>query len=551
MASKKKPPAKAGSTTDTKASAKAPPKQPATPSPTPAKASSSAAHPARPKAAGSPSSTPPKAPRPRRPPVHSLDVMRPDPDQPPAEGAMERSSVYSEWLNQAPRAPTWLNSPPPRKPSPTARRRAAAKAAEPPDPMQQVLNDQPAPSAPADDMTVTSASRPAPRRRTTARRITQGERMAVTSAELEAVVIGSASRATTTAASRVVAPLDKTREAWSAPRPVVAAPVRRPSSPPPAMTGSAMPPSYVAVGPSRSMPGAASQWPVSSTPRASEIREPGASSGGNSTPVPPGQRTSGRYSTMPQPPATPGQSTGRIPSAAGQTGARLPVTRSSMRPAIDAGATGNLPVAPHPEPGVPAARTVTDSEALLIRGARRPPVSTTGPMAPRRKGPHPILAQVLVAAGTIIILLITVTLTSPLGYGAAISGTFQAYAQPFIMVPTPTPTPSPTPMPYTGGTGVSPGSQVVIADINAVFGQYAPGALNVARCESGYDPNARNPYAVGDSHAEGVFQILFPSTWDGTSYRSQNPYNYDANIHAAYEIFSRDGYSWREWQCQP
>jgi hypothetical protein len=24
-----------------------------------------------------------------------------------------------------------------------------------------------------------------------------------------------------------------------------------------------------------------------------------------------------------------------------------------------------------------------------------------------------------------------------------------------------------------------------------------------------------------------------------------------ANIHAAYEIFKRDGYSWREWACKP
>ncbi|MGH2485937.1 MAG: hypothetical protein ACRDHE_07995 [Ktedonobacterales bacterium] len=73
----------------------------------------------------------------------------------------------------------------------------------------------------------------------------------------------------------------------------------------------------------------------------------------------------------------------------------------------------------------------------------------------------------------------------------------------------------------------------------------------MSRCESGYDPNAVNPYAIGNSHASGVFQILFPSTWDGTSYASQSPFDYNANIHAAYEIFSRDGYSWREWACKP
>ncbi|HEY7834713.1 MAG TPA: hypothetical protein VIG30_14160, partial [Ktedonobacterales bacterium] len=190
--------------------------------------------------------------------------------------------------------------------------------------------------------------------------------------------------------------------------------------------------------------------------------------------------------------------------------------------------------------------------SVLIRGARRPPVSTTGPVAPRRTRPASIIAQALVALCTVVILLAAVMITSPLGYGAAISGTFQAYTSAFAWVPTPTPTPQPTPV-YQAPAGqtVSPGTQVVINDIEAVFGPYAPGALNVARCESGYDPNARNPFAVGNSHAEGVFQILFPSTWQGTSFAAQNPYNYDANIHAAYEIFARDGHTWREWQCRP
>jgi hypothetical protein len=97
----------------------------------------------------------------------------------------------------------------------------------------------------------------------------------------------------------------------------------------------------------------------------------------------------------------------------------------------------------------------------------------------------------------------------------------------------------------------SPGQQVVIDEIKQVFGSYAQGALNISHCESGWDPTARNPYPVGNSHAEGVFQILYPSTWDTTSYASRNPYDYDANIRAAYEIFSRDGNSWREWACKP
>lgn len=81
--------------------------------------------------------------------------------------------------------------------------------------------------------------------------------------------------------------------------------------------------------------------------------------------------------------------------------------------------------------------------------------------------------------------------------------------------------------------------------INQAFGSYGPGAINVARCESGLNPNAYNP-----SGAAGLFQIM-PSTWAGTSEAGQSPFNAAANIAAAHEIFVRDGYSWREWTCQP
>lgn len=92
----------------------------------------------------------------------------------------------------------------------------------------------------------------------------------------------------------------------------------------------------------------------------------------------------------------------------------------------------------------------------------------------------------------------------------------------------------------------TPGQQGVINEISAVFGPYAGQALAVARCESGY-----NPYAVNrSSDAEGVFQFL-ASTWVGTSYAGYSRMNASANIHAAYQVFSRDGYSWREWSCKP
>lgn len=97
----------------------------------------------------------------------------------------------------------------------------------------------------------------------------------------------------------------------------------------------------------------------------------------------------------------------------------------------------------------------------------------------------------------------------------------------------------------------NPGQQAVINEIRSVFGPYSAGALNIARCESGFNPNAYNRTPVGGAHAAGVFQILDTSTWRTTSYANQSPYNAYANIHAAYQIFSRDGHSWREWQCRP
>lgn len=82
--------------------------------------------------------------------------------------------------------------------------------------------------------------------------------------------------------------------------------------------------------------------------------------------------------------------------------------------------------------------------------------------------------------------------------------------------------------------------------IRQVFGSDAGSALNIASCESGFNPNATN----ASSGAAGVFQFL-RSTWASTSQAGQSPYNAYANIVAAHEVFVRDGHSWREWQCQP
>lgn len=82
--------------------------------------------------------------------------------------------------------------------------------------------------------------------------------------------------------------------------------------------------------------------------------------------------------------------------------------------------------------------------------------------------------------------------------------------------------------------------------IRQVFGPYGDGAVRVAMCESSMNPNAYN----GVLGAAGLFQII-PSTFASTSYAGQSVYDPVVNIKAAYEIFVRDGYSWREWACQP
>jgi hypothetical protein len=267
--------------------------------------------------------------------------------------------------------------------------------------------------------------------------------------------------------------------------------------------------------------------------------------------------------------------TGRQPAQApGNTAAparRPPVPRPSVRlPIPPAGPDGaNLPTAVTPNlraTGLPALIRAGDRRvapaadpaappAILIRGARKPP-RRLGPIVPRRHGPRSFTAQFIISMVTMMLLFSALTLASPLGATAAFGGGFKAYANalPWIPTPTPSPTPRPTPTPvplYIPPHGADPGTQAIINEIIAVFGPNAQGALNVAHCESGYDPNAWNPFPILNSHASGVFQILYPSTWNGTSYHASSPFDYNANIHAAYEIFSRDGFSWREWECQP
>ena len=94
-------------------------------------------------------------------------------------------------------------------------------------------------------------------------------------------------------------------------------------------------------------------------------------------------------------------------------------------------------------------------------------------------------------------------------------------------------------------------SSYEISVIHQVFGPYADQAVRIATCESSLNPNARNTEAIGGSYATGLFQVLYPSTWRGTSQASQSPYDIVANTKAAYDVFKSSGYSWSQWQCKP
>ena len=68
-------------------------------------------------------------------------------------------------------------------------------------------------------------------------------------------------------------------------------------------------------------------------------------------------------------------------------------------------------------------------------------------------------------------------------------------------------------------------------------------AINVAYCESRYHPNSVN----SDSGASGLFQFM-PSTWGGTPWASQSPFDPVANAQAAAWLYSHYGPG--RWTCQ-
>lgn len=141
-----------------------------------------------------------------------------------------------------------------------------------------------------------------------------------------------------------------------------------------------------------------------------------------------------------------------------------------------------------------------------------------------------------IAPGTGVTSATVTTQPTPQGGGAMVSG----------YLANPTPTSPPAPVNTTAGTT---GGDVATI-INQVFGAHADEAMNIAQCESGLNPGARNSISINGSYATGLFQILYPSTWSTTPEADQNPYDPTANTQAAYAIFVHDGYSWREWVCR-
>jgi hypothetical protein len=85
--------------------------------------------------------------------------------------------------------------------------------------------------------------------------------------------------------------------------------------------------------------------------------------------------------------------------------------------------------------------------------------------------------------------------------------------------------------------------------ISYEFGSHTADAMKIANCESSMDPAAVNTQAIDGSYATGLFQILYPSTWNTTSFKNGDPKDAWTNTQAAYEIFHRDGNNWHEWAC--
>ena len=110
--------------------------------------------------------------------------------------------------------------------------------------------------------------------------------------------------------------------------------------------------------------------------------------------------------------------------------------------------------------------------------------------------------------------------------------------------PAPAPPPAPAPAPAPAPPVASGSIQQIILDAFAPLGAGAQQwALRVAKCESGYNPNAVNR----SSGASGLFQFL-PSTWASLPQHNQSVFNPVANAQAAAVLYQRSGPN--QWSCK-
>lgn len=89
--------------------------------------------------------------------------------------------------------------------------------------------------------------------------------------------------------------------------------------------------------------------------------------------------------------------------------------------------------------------------------------------------------------------------------------------------------------------------QTSFALANVVYGVPVRGLSALSWCESRHTPGARNRIALGGSHASGLTQILYPSTWGTTPYAHLSPFDPATSALAAGYIWRRAGGSFREW----
>jgi hypothetical protein len=104
----------------------------------------------------------------------------------------------------------------------------------------------------------------------------------------------------------------------------------------------------------------------------------------------------------------------------------------------------------------------------------------------------------------------------------------------------------PVPMPVHPRSVPKPSGEIQLLIWNT-FAPLGPDAqawaLRVAYCESRYHPNSVN----SKTGAAGLFQFL-PSTWAGSPYASQSPFDPVANTNAALWLYKRSGPG--RWSCK-